>query len=192
MTNKFLTILVLFFGLTSFQLKAQSISDSTKLLTTKDSTLINPNDSSKIAKNNSQKVDEIINFAKTFMGVPYHYAGTSPSGFDCSGFIYYIMGNFGFQMSRTSYGLAELGESVTLKDIQPGDLLFFKGRNINSTGVGHVAMVVEVTPDAIMFIHASSSRGITMDNFKTSKYYIPRFLKAKRMNLGTDSEFLIR
>lgn len=133
---------------------------------------------------NSQQVDEIIGFAKKFLGTPYHYAGSTPSGFDCSGFIYYVMGNFGMQLTRSSYGLAEFGETVKLADIRPGDLMFFKGRNVSSTRVGHVALVVEVTPDAIRFIHASTSRGVVIDNFKTSKYYIPRFIKAKRLDYG--------
>lgn len=132
----------------------------------------------------SEQVDEIIGFAKKFLGTPYHYAGSTPSGFDCSGFIYYVMGNFGLQLTRSSYGLAEFGETVKLADIRPGDLMFFKGRNVNSTRVGHVALVVEVTPDAIRFIHASTSRGVVIDNFKTSKYYIPRFIKAKRLDYG--------
>jgi cell wall-associated NlpC family hydrolase len=131
-----------------------------------------------------KQVNEIVLYAKKFLGTPYHYSGTTPSGFDCSGFINYVMGNFGFELTRTSYGLAELGETVRLAEIQPGDLMFFKGRNASSNRVGHVAMVIEVTPDAIRFIHASSSRGVTIDNFKTSKYYIPRFIKAKRLDYG--------
>jgi len=134
---------------------------------------------------NSEQVDEILLFAKRFLGTPYHFAGTTPSGFDCSGFIYYVMGNFGMELTRSSYGLAELGETVKLAEIRPGDLMFFKGRNVNSTKVGHVALVVEVTPEAIRFIHASSSRGVVIDNFKASKYYIPRFIKAKRLDYGT-------
>lgn len=133
---------------------------------------------------NSEEVDEIISFAKKFLGTPYHYAGSTPSGFDCSGFIYYVMGNFGLELTRSSYGLAEFGETVKLADVRPGDLMFFKGRNVNSTRVGHVALVVEVTPEAIRFIHASTSRGVVIDNFKTSKYYIPRFIKAKRLDYG--------
>lgn len=137
-----------------------------------------------IVKKNSQQVDELISFAKRFLGTPYRYAGSTPSGFDCSGFINYIFGNFGFELTRSSYGLAEFGETVKLADIQPGDLMFFKGRNVNSSQVGHVAMVIEVSPDAIKFIHSSSSRGVVIDNFKTSKYYIPRFIKAKRLDYG--------
>lgn len=135
-------------------------------------------------KANGEEIDALISYAKTFLGTPYHYAGTSPSGFDCSGFIYYVFGNFGFDVTRTSYGLAELGQTVKLADLRPGDLMFFKGRNINSTSVGHVSLVVEVSDTEIKMIHASSSRGVVIDNFKTSKYYIPRFIKAKRLDYG--------
>lgn len=135
---------------------------------------------------NSQQVDQIIGYAKKFLGTPYRYAGSTPSGFDCSGFIYYVMGNFGFQLTRSSYGLAEFGRTVKLADIRPGDLMFFKGSNVNSTRIGHVALVVEVTPDAIKFIHSSTSRGVVIDNFKTSKYYIPRYVTTKRLDYGVE------
>jgi len=133
---------------------------------------------------NDPQVDAIINYAKRFLGVPYRYGGTTPSGFDCSGFINYIFGNFGFDLVRTSYGLAELGTTVKLSEIRPGDLMFFKGSNVNSTSVGHVALVVEVTPTAIKFIH-SANTGVRIDNFNTSQYYIQRYLKTKRLDYGT-------
>lgn len=132
----------------------------------------------------NQYVEDIIQFAKKYLGTPYHYAGTTPSGFDCSGFIYYVMGNFGLTLSRSSPGMAEFGKTVKLAEIQPGDLMFFKGRNVNSTSVGHVAMVIEVNDGMIKFIHSSTSRGVTIDTFNTSKYYIPRFIKAKRLDYG--------
>jgi len=133
---------------------------------------------------NDPQVDAIINYAKRFLGAPYRYGGTTPSGFDCSGFINYIFGNFGFDLVRTSYGLAELGTTVKLSEIRPGDLMFFKGSNVNSTNVGHVALVVEVTPTAIKFIH-SANTGVRIDNFNTSQYYIQRYLKTKRLDYGT-------
>lgn len=141
-----------------------------------------------IKRKNSKEVDEIISFAKTFLGTPYRYAGVSPAGFDCSGFIYYVMGNFGLTLTHSSYGMAEFGETVLLSDLRPGDLMFFKGRNPNSTQVGHVALVVEVTPEAIMFIHSSTSQGVIIENFKQSRYFIPRFLKAKRLDYGIKQE----
>lgn len=151
------------------------ITDTMKVAVVKDSV---------VRSGNSKQIDDMISYAKTFLGTPYHYSGTSPTGFDCSGFIYYVMGNFGFDVTRTSYSLAELGKTVKLSELQPGDLMFFKGRNLNSTSVGHVSMVVEVNEHEIKMIHASSSRGVVIDNFKTSKYYIPRFIKAKRLDYG--------
>lgn len=139
-----------------------------------------------IKRNASPEVDNLIKFAKTFLGTPYHYGGTTPSGFDCSGFIYYIMGNFGFSRTRTSYGLAEMGKIVKLSDARPGDLIFFKGRNVNSTQVGHVGIVSEVTNQGIFVLHASTSRGVVQENFSTSRYLIPRYLKVKRLDFGGD------
>jgi cell wall-associated NlpC family hydrolase len=136
------------------------------------------------SRSNGEQIDEIVSFAKKFLGTPYYYSGITPAGFDCSGFIYYVMGNFGLQLTHSSYGLAEFGKTVKLSELKPGDLMFFKGRNLNTTRIGHVGMVVEVTETEIFFIHASSSRGVVIDNFKTSKYYIPRFIKAKRLDYG--------
>ncbi len=130
----------------------------------------------------AESVNEMLNYAKKFLGTPYRYSGNTPAGFDCSGFINYVMGNFGFNLPRSSYALAELGQTIKLADVRPGDLLFFKGRNVNSTTVGHVAMVVEVNEKEIRMIHASTSRGVIIENFKSSAYYVPRFLKAKRVN----------
>ncbi len=138
------------------------------------------------ARKPSAEADNLIKFAKTFLGTPYRWGGTTPSGFDCSGFIYYIMGNFGFSTTRTSYGLSELGRVVKLSDARPGDLIFFKGRNVNSSAVGHVGMIAEVTDDAIMVIHASTSRGVVHENFKTSRYLIPRYIKVKRLDFGEE------
>lgn len=180
-----LKYLILLVSFSSLRLQGQTLDsqDSLSSLVTKDS-IRKTADSVFVPVKNSKEVDNLISFAKRFLGTPYRYAGTTPSGFDCSGFIMYVFGHFGLNLVRTSYGMAELGTSVKLSEIRPGDLMFFKGRDINSTKVGHVAMVVEVSPTAIKFIHASSSRGITIDNFKTSKYFIARFIKAKRLDWG--------
>tara|TARA_B100000963_G_scaffold116573_1_gene101546 strand:+ start:361 stop:867 length:507 start_codon:yes stop_codon:yes gene_type:complete len=129
----------------------------------------------------SDKADAIISYAKKFMGVPYVWGGMSPSGFDCSGFINYVFRGFGFSLTRTSYGLAELGKTVKLSELRPGDLMFFKGRNMNTTRVGHVALVVDTTNGTIQFIHAART-GIRIDTFNNSSYYVPRYIKSKRMD----------
>lgn len=128
-----------------------------------------------------QKSDAIIKYAKQFMGVPYVWGGMSPSGFDCSGFINYVFRGFGFSLTRTSYGLAELGTTVSLKNLQPGDLMFFKARNLNSRQVGHVALVVDTTDGIIQFIHAART-GIRIDTFNNHSYYVPRYIKSKRLD----------
>ena len=129
----------------------------------------------------SEKSDAIISYAKKFMGVPYVWGGMSPSGFDCSGFINYVFRGFGFSLTRTSYGLAELGKTVKLSELKPGDLMFFKARNLNTTRVGHVALVVDTTDGIIQFIHAART-GIRIDTFNNSSYYVPRYIKSKRMD----------
>jgi len=144
------------------------------------------NDSSAISSEDidaiiEQKSDAIIKYAKQFMGVPYVWGGMSPSGFDCSGFINYVFRGFGFSLTRTSYGLAELGTTVTLKNLQPGDLMFFKARNLNSKVVGHVALVVDTTDGVIQFIHAART-GIRIDTFNNHSYYVPRYIKSKRLD----------
>lgn len=140
-----------------------------------------------IPVNNSQYVDGIISFAKTFLGTPYLSSGTSPTGFDCSGFVSYVLGNFGFSLVHSSYGMAEYGRTVKLSDVRPGDLMFFKGSNVNSTRIGHVALVVSSdTIEGIKFIHASSSKGITIDKFNGSRYYVPRYITTKRLDYGVE------
>lgn len=171
----------LFFILLTNNGFAQTTADTLKMSlqdTSRVTTSVAPSDTL------NEYVDEIILFAKKYLGTPYHYAGSTPSGFDCSGFIYYVMGNFGVKLSRSSPGIAEFGKTVKLAELQPGDLMFFKGSNIRSTGVGHVAMVVEVTDGTIKFIHSSTSRGVVIDTFNNSKYYVPRYIKAKRLDYG--------
>lgn len=162
----------------------QSASTGTETILDKKTDSLTVNE--KPVLKNGKHIDDMISFAKTFLGTPYRYSGSSPSGFDCSGFINYVMGGFGFSLPRSSYAIAELGKTVKLSEVQPGDLLFFKGRNVNSTTVGHVAMVVEANEHEIKMIHSSTSRGVIIENFKNSKYYIPRFLKAKRMEYSRD------
>ncbi|TXI83848.1 MAG: NlpC/P60 family protein [Crocinitomicaceae bacterium] len=174
---KYLSIfLVILFG--SFTLLAQ---EKTQL----DSLSKNSVPTDSIPYKNPEKIDKIINYAKQFMGTPYRYAGMTPSGFDCSGFINYVMGNFGISLARSSYSMAEYGKTVKLADLRPGDLMFFKGSNAKSTKIGHVGLVVEVSPGLIKFIH-SANGGVQITTFNKSKYYVPRFIKATRLDYGVE------
>jgi cell wall-associated NlpC family hydrolase len=134
-------------------------------------------------QNTSEKTtsnaDKVIDFAKTFLGVPYVYGGASPAGFDCSGFIQYVFKEFGYSLARTAGDQSLFGFDVTLSELQPGDLLYFKGRNVNSSAIGHVGMVTAVKDGKIEFIHAAG-KSVRMDVFNNSSYYVPRFIKARR------------
>ena len=127
----------------------------------------------------NSNADEIINFAKTFLGVPYVYGGASPAGFDCSGFIQYVFKEYGFSLARTAGAQSLFGMDVTLNELQPGDLLYFKGRNVNSTSIGHVGMVTAVANGKVEFIHAAG-KSVKMETLNKNSYYVPRFIKARR------------
>jgi cell wall-associated NlpC family hydrolase len=133
----------------------------------------------KSATPQNSNADEIINFAKTFLGVPYVYGGASPAGFDCSGFIQYVFKEYGFSLARTAGAQSLFGMDVTLDELQPGDLLYFKGRNINSTSIGHVGMVTGVVNGKVEFIHAAG-KSVKMETLNKNSYYVPRFIKARR------------
>ena len=69
----------------------------------------------------------IASNAAKYIGVPYVYGGTSPSGFDCSGLIYYAAKEAGISLPRTSQAQSTLGSYVSVSDLQAGDLVFWGG-----------------------------------------------------------------
>ena len=78
----------------------------------------------------------IAQFACQFVGNPYVYGGTSlTNGADCSGFVMSVFANFGISLPRTSYAQSNVGYSVNISDLRPGDLLFYHG-------FGHVAIYI--------------------------------------------------
>jgi len=129
----------------------------------------------------NNKVDHMIDFAKKFLGTPYRYAGSTPAGFDCSGFIKYILNRYDIDITRTSASMANYGTRVKLADVRKGDLLFFKGSRLSSTVVGHVGMVIENKDGVIKFIH-SMSGGVQITTFNNNRYFVPRFIVAKRLD----------
>lgn len=84
---------------------------------------------------------DVVNEAQQYLGVPYVWGGTSPSGFDCSGFVQYVYNQLGVSLPRTSEEQATVGTPVTsLAAAQPGDLLFFAGSDGTAASPGHVGI----------------------------------------------------
>ena len=68
---------------------------------------------------------DVIETSLKYLGVPYVWGGTSPQGFDCSGFVQYVYAKHGVDLPRTTYYQENVGTKVSKGDLQPGDLLFF-------------------------------------------------------------------
>ena len=123
--------------------------------------------------------DSIVTYSQSFLGTPYVWGGTSPNGFDCSGFLYYVYKHFGVKVSRASSGYESYSEKVDLKKAKPADIMLFTGTDISKKKIGHVGMVLRNENGVIDFIHASSSKkhfGVTITRYNNSGY-LKRFLR---------------
>ncbi|MBB6450537.1 cell wall-associated NlpC family hydrolase [Geomicrobium halophilum] len=109
----------------------------------------------------------IISTAKDYVGVPYSFGGTSPSGFDCSGFLNYVFDQHGKDIPRTVSAI--YSASTEVADPSPGDIVFFDTRG----GASHAGIYIGGNE----FIHTSSSNGVTIDSLDNS-YWEPRYMGA--------------
>jgi peptidoglycan DL-endopeptidase CwlO len=114
--------------------------------------------------------DGIISSAKQHIGTPYVWAGSSPDGFDCSGFTLYVMKAHGESIPRRAADQYQSSKKLKAKNVQKGDLVFFN----NGSGISHVGIVVSELGDPLKMIHSSSSKGIIITNVEESKYWTQR------------------
>jgi cell wall-associated NlpC family hydrolase len=127
----------------------------------------------------SNFVANIISFAKKFLGVKYKYGGASPSGFDCSGFTYYVFKNNGVTLPRgaTAQSQSSKGFKISRNQLQPGDLVFFKSPAYKSA-IGHVGIYLGNGN----FIHSSSPGDVVKIDTLTSGYYDNHYVTARRIS----------
>ena len=118
---------------------------------------------------------QIVDYAKQYLGVPYVYGGNGPNCFDCSGFTTYVYRHFGYTLNRTATGQLSNGVSVSKSELQPGDLVFFKDGG--SKPVSHVGIYI----GGGQFIHASTSTYEVRINDLTSGYYNNVYVYARRI-----------
>jgi peptidoglycan DL-endopeptidase CwlO len=126
--------------------------------------------------------DSVVNYAQEFLGTPYLWAGCSPKGFDCSGFVNYVFARFGYRIERSSSGLSNSGKTIAFEEAARGDLMLFRGTNPSDPTVGHVGIIID-GGDSLRFIHASSSKkhpGVVITDYHRSNYP-SRFVGVRRV-----------
>ena len=116
----------------------------------------------------------IVTQARAYTGTAYRSGGTSPGGFDCSGFVQYLYGQAGVALPRTAESQFEVGRDLRTRDISAGDLVFFRtdGRRVSHVGIA--------TGDG-GFIHAPNARSQVRVDRLDAPYWSDRFAGARRL-----------
>lgn len=104
--------------------------------------------------------NRIATHALRYQGVTYVYGGETPQGFDCSGFIQYVMREAGLDVPRTTYAQYEAGAQVAKQNLQPGDLVFFA---CGGAATSHAGIYLGNGK----FVHADGTDGVTVDDLNS-------------------------
>lgn len=121
----------------------------------------------------SSTTNSVVSTAMKYIGVPYVWGGTSPNGFDCSGFVQYVFKQHGYNLNRTAAAQYSNGYSVSRSELRPGDVVFFA--NTYTYGISHVGIYTGNN----QFIHAGTN-GIATDSLDSS-YYASHYYGARRI-----------
>lgn len=116
----------------------------------------------------------IVSNALKYVGYPYRFGGASPSGFDCSGFIYYALKQSGVPVGRDMYSQLNSGPRVGSKELRPGDLVFFA--NTYKRGLSHAGIYIGNGK----FVHAENEGTDVSVSSLWSSYYASRYYAAVR------------
>ena len=127
----------------------------------------------------SRTARRAVDTGDDYVGVPYVWGGSTPRGFDCSGFVQYVYRENGVELPRTSRQMAHAGTAVSAKirNLREGDLMLFRGRN---GVINHVALYA----GGNQILHSSSSgKGVRYDNLssKRGRYFVSHFVAARRV-----------
>ncbi len=157
---------------------SRSMTQSRKTETTKTTTTTNTTanatstTTSTVAPAPSGKGASVVETAKKYIGCRYVYGGTTPSGFDCSGFTSYIYKQYGVNLNRTAAGQYSNGTAVSRNSLQPGDLVMF-----GKSGINHVGIYI----GGGSIVHAANkSSGVRIDTIN-SGYYNKNYVGARRV-----------
>ena len=153
-------------------LTSDIIYPGNKLVVSGDAAGSGAGSNSKPSKPSTPASGDLISTAKSVVGVPYVWGGSSPSGFDCSGFIYWAFKQSGQSINRLSTD-GYYNRSYIVNSPQVGDLVFFEGTY--RSGISHMGIYLGNNE----FIHAGSSTGVTIANLNNS-YWSKHFHSFKR------------
>jgi len=117
---------------------------------------------------------EVVEYAKKFLGVKYVFGGSSPNGFDCSGLTSYVYKKFGYNINRTASGQAQDGVYVSRANLRAGDIVLFRN---GGRGIGHAGIYVGNGE----FIHAVKPGTPVRFNSLNSGYYADNYVTARRI-----------
>lgn len=120
----------------------------------------------------------LVNTAKVNLGTPYKAGGTTKEGMDCSGLVFTTFEAYKIALPRTSVKMADEGTEVSIRNAQPGDLIFFKTNN--SKVINHVGIITNITNSDIVFIHSSTSKGV-IESSLNETYYQEAYEKINRI-----------
>lgn len=118
---------------------------------------------------------QILAEAQKYLGTPYVSGGASPAGFDCSGFVYYVLKQMGYSVSRTPAGQFSIGTTVSKENLKPGDIVYFANTYIS--GISHVGIYAGNG----QFIHSPNSRSTVSYSDLTSGYWANHYYGARRV-----------
>ena len=122
--------------------------------------------------------ERVVAYAKQYLGYRYVYGGATPSGFDCSGFVYYVYKQFGYNVGRTSTAQLRNGYThVSRGELRPGDIVLFERTYTASCPATHSGIYIGNG----QFIHAANSRYGVIISDLSKEYYSTRFLCGVRI-----------
>ena len=148
----------------------QKAPNKVKITPTPPTKSLAPNNKLILARN---QVDTLLRTARSYIGTPYQFGGTTPKAFDCSGYLQYVFAKNGINIPRTADEQYKLGQrTASTQQLEPGDLVFF---TTYEPGASHCGIYLGNRE----FIHASSS-GVRIDSLNNS-YWAPKYYGGKHI-----------